>query len=94
VPAPLTAAPISDGRLQALLTPFAVTMLGIFLYYSGRRQVLPKLRAFIDHVKSRSNVANKTRIQVDDRRASPLGVETDADIAWRKDLLRKIGYKL
>ena len=26
--------------------------------------------------------------------ASPLGVETEADIAWRKDLLRKIGYKL
>ncbi|CCF00852.1 conserved hypothetical protein (plasmid) [Sinorhizobium fredii HH103] len=26
--------------------------------------------------------------------ALPLGVETDADIAWRKDLLRKIGYKL
>ena len=26
--------------------------------------------------------------------ASPLGVETDADILWRKDLLRKIGYKL
>jgi adenosine/AMP kinase len=25
---------------------------------------------------------------------SPLGVENDADIAWRKDLLRKIGYKL
>jgi DNA-binding transcriptional LysR family regulator len=66
VPGPLTAAPISDGRLQALLTPFAVTMPGIFLYYPGRRQVLPKLRAFIDHVKSRSNVTIKTRIQVDD----------------------------
>ncbi|MFB9266054.1 adenosine-specific kinase [Bradyrhizobium erythrophlei] len=26
--------------------------------------------------------------------ASPLGVETDADVAWRKDLLRNIGYKL
>src|SRR6516164_6185376 len=26
--------------------------------------------------------------------ASPLGFETEADIAWRKDLLRKIGYKL
>jgi hypothetical protein len=26
--------------------------------------------------------------------ASPSGVETDADIAWRKDLLRKLGYKL
>lgn len=25
---------------------------------------------------------------------SPLGVETDADIVWRKDFLRKIGYKL
>ena len=24
----------------------------------------------------------------------PLGVESDADLAWRKDLLRKIGYKL
>ena len=24
----------------------------------------------------------------------PLGVENEADIAWRKDLLRKIGYKL
>jgi uncharacterized protein len=23
----------------------------------------------------------------------PLGVETDEDVAWRKDLLRKIGYK-
>jgi adenosine/AMP kinase len=25
--------------------------------------------------------------------ASPKGVETDADIQWRKDFLRKIGYK-
>jgi uncharacterized protein len=24
----------------------------------------------------------------------PMGVESEADIAWRKDLLRKIGYKL
>jgi hypothetical protein len=37
--------------LQALLTPFAVTTPGVFLYYPGRRQVLPKLRAFIEHVK-------------------------------------------
>jgi DNA-binding transcriptional LysR family regulator len=54
VPGPLAKAPISDGRLQALLTPFAVTLPGIFLYYPGRRQVLPKLRAFIEHVKSQS----------------------------------------
>jgi DNA-binding transcriptional LysR family regulator len=71
VPGPLATAPISDGRLQALLTSFAVTLPGIFLYYPGRRQLLPKLRAFIDHVKSRSNVADKTRIYVDDKRTRP-----------------------
>ena len=26
--------------------------------------------------------------------ASPQGVETEADVAWRRDFLRKIGYKL
>jgi adenosine/AMP kinase len=26
--------------------------------------------------------------------SSPAGIEQDVDIAWRKDLLRKIGYKL
>jgi hypothetical protein len=24
---------------------------GVFLYHPGRRQVLPKLRAFIDHIQ-------------------------------------------
>src|SRR6516165_5681932 len=51
VPSPLAKAPIAEGRLQALLTPFAVSAPGVFLYYPGRRQVLPKLRAFIEHVK-------------------------------------------
>jgi DNA-binding transcriptional LysR family regulator len=50
-PAPLAKAPIAEGRLQALLTPFAVTTPGVFLYYPDKRQVLPKLRAFIEHVK-------------------------------------------
>jgi DNA-binding transcriptional LysR family regulator len=54
VPGPLARAPIAEGRLQALLTPFAVTTPGVFLYYPGRRQVLPKLRAFIEHVKYQS----------------------------------------
>jgi DNA-binding transcriptional LysR family regulator len=54
VPGPLAKAPIADGRLQALLTPFAVTTPGVFLYYPDKRQVLPKLRAFIEHVKHRS----------------------------------------
>jgi DNA-binding transcriptional LysR family regulator len=50
VPQPLARAPLADGRLRALLTKFAVTTPGVFLYHPGKRQVLPKLRAFIEHV--------------------------------------------
>jgi DNA-binding transcriptional LysR family regulator len=57
VPAPLAAAPVSAGQLQALLQRFAVTTPGVFLYHAGRRQVLPKLRAFIEHVKHQSAAA-------------------------------------
>jgi hypothetical protein len=39
---------------------FAVTTPGVFLYHPGRRQVLPKLRAFIDHVKGYSGTPLKT----------------------------------
>ena len=51
VPGPVAKAAIADGRLQALLTRFAVATPGVFLYHPGKRQVLPKLRAFIEHVK-------------------------------------------
>jgi DNA-binding transcriptional LysR family regulator len=54
VPAPLAKAPIADGRLRAVLMRFAVTAPGVFLYYPDRRQVLPKLRAFIEHMRYRS----------------------------------------
>lgn len=30
-------------------------MPGVFLYYPGHRQITPKLRTFIDHVKNRHN---------------------------------------
>jgi DNA-binding transcriptional LysR family regulator len=53
VPDPLVGAAIADGRLEGLLTRFAVTMPGLFLCHPSNRQVLPKLRAFIDHVKYR-----------------------------------------
>ena len=61
VPGPLAKAPIDEGRLQALLTPFAVSTPGVFLYYSGKRQVLPKLRAFIEHVKYQSANGRRDR---------------------------------
>jgi DNA-binding transcriptional LysR family regulator len=59
VPAPLAKAPIADGRLRALLTSYAVMTPGVFLYYPDRRQVLPKLRAFIDHVQQRNAKASR-----------------------------------
>jgi len=49
VPGPPVRAQIAAGRLQAVLTSFAVTTPGLFLYYPSKRQILPKLRAFIDH---------------------------------------------
>jgi DNA-binding transcriptional LysR family regulator len=51
VPEPLAKAAVGEDRLRHLLAPFAPTTPGVFLYHSGRRDVLPKLRAFIDHVK-------------------------------------------
>jgi hypothetical protein len=40
-------------------------------YYPSRRQMLPKLRAFIDHVKSRSDITNRLRVHVNDSRTRP-----------------------
>ena len=61
LPGPVAKAAITEGRLQAVLTPFAVTTPGVFLYYPGRRQVLPKLRAFIEHVKYQSDDARRDK---------------------------------
>jgi DNA-binding transcriptional LysR family regulator len=61
VPAPLASAPLAEGRLQALLTRFAVTTPGVYLYYPGKRQALPKLRAFIEHVNGHAATATKTQ---------------------------------
>ena len=52
VPAPIAVQDMLAGRLEEVLAPHATTTPGVFLYHPGRRQVLPKLRAFIDHVRS------------------------------------------
>ncbi len=50
---PVAAAPVAAGALRAVLAAYAPKTPGVFLYYPDRRQVLPKLRAFIEHVKAR-----------------------------------------
>ena len=53
VPEPIASEAIGAGRLVRVLEPYAPMTPGMFLYHPGKRQVLPKLRVFIDHVKSR-----------------------------------------
>ncbi|MGF6598738.1 DNA-binding transcriptional LysR family regulator [Paraburkholderia sp. GAS448] len=53
LPEPLAAEGLRAGKLVHVLEPFAPVMPGVFLCYPSRRQIMPKLRAFIDHVKSR-----------------------------------------
>ena len=52
VPEPIAVEDVVAGRLEEVLTAYASMTPGVFLYHSGRHQVLPKLRAFIDHVRS------------------------------------------
>jgi DNA-binding transcriptional LysR family regulator len=68
VPGPIAAGAVKAGKLVHVLERFAPTAPGLFLYYPGNRQMTPKLRAFIDHVKGRSGSANKIGIDTDKER--------------------------
>ncbi len=52
VPEPLAGEHLASGRLEEVLGKHASSTAGVFLYFPHRRQVLPKLRAFIDHVRA------------------------------------------
>ena len=52
IPQPVVEGPIAQGKLESVLDDIAATTPGVFLYHPGKRQILPKLRAFIDHLKS------------------------------------------
>jgi DNA-binding transcriptional LysR family regulator len=52
VPEPIASEAIGSGKLVQVLEPYASMTPGMFLYHPGKRQMMPKLRAFIDHVKS------------------------------------------
>lgn len=48
---PTVAAYVASGELELALTDHATSTSGLFLYYPSRKQVMPKLRAFIDYVR-------------------------------------------
>ncbi len=62
LPEPIAAGPTKAGKIVQVLKPFAPVVPGVFLYHPGRHQMMPKLRAFIDHVRSR----------LDDERKAPI----------------------
>jgi DNA-binding transcriptional LysR family regulator len=63
VPAPIATGAVTAGKLVRVLEQFAPMTPGVFLYYPGHRQLMPKLRAFIDHVKSRRTSPNKLELR-------------------------------
>ena len=69
LPEPIAAGLVKAGKLAQVLAPFAPMAPGVFVYYPSRHQMMPKLRAFIDHVKSRSGATGNTRRHIDGKRA-------------------------
>ncbi len=48
---PVVKAQVASGQLELVLDDFSCSTSGLFLYYPSRKQVMPKLRAFIDYVR-------------------------------------------
>jgi len=67
VPEPIAAQPLAAGKLVHVLERFAPMAPGVFLYYPARHQMMPKLRAFIDHVKNRSHAIRPIRTKISGR---------------------------
>ncbi|HKT93905.1 MAG TPA: LysR substrate-binding domain-containing protein, partial [Paraburkholderia sp.] len=61
LPEPMVSDAVKAGKLVRVLDAYAPTLPGVFLCYPSRRQIMPKLRAFIDHVKSRKAGVDQTR---------------------------------
>jgi DNA-binding transcriptional LysR family regulator len=51
IPDPMVEDAVTAGKLMRVMPECAPMTPGVFLYHPGRRQVLPKLRAFIDHAR-------------------------------------------
>jgi len=46
---------VKTGKLEIVLSQYATSSSGFYLYYPQRSQVQPKLRAFIEHIKEWKN---------------------------------------
>jgi len=68
LPEPMVAEALKAGKLVHVLEAYAPVVPGVFLYYPGHRQIMPKLRAFIDHVKSRPVGDREARVRNDSMR--------------------------
>ncbi|MGA9915322.1 MAG: LysR family transcriptional regulator [Paraburkholderia sp.] len=62
LPEPMVAEGLRTARLLHVLEAYAPVIPGVFLCYPSRRQILPKLRAFIDHVKNRPAGDGKAQV--------------------------------
>ena len=47
---------VRSGKLEVVLDQFTCTSTGFYLYFPKRSQVLPKLRVFIEHIKSENKL--------------------------------------
>ena len=61
LPEPMVSDAVKAGKLVHVLDAYAPMLPGVFLCYPSRRQIMPKLRAFIDHVKSHRPGGGKAR---------------------------------
>ncbi|MCM2322815.1 MAG: LysR substrate-binding domain-containing protein [Oligoflexia bacterium] len=50
---------IESGKLETVLDDFVATSAGYYLYFPKRSQALPKLRAFVDHLKTEFGVRSR-----------------------------------
>jgi len=51
LPEPVAQAALKSGKLVRVLKAFSPNSSGLFLYYPSRHAMMPKLKAFVDHVK-------------------------------------------
>ena len=61
VPEPMAVGHVAAGDLEEVLPDHAPSSPGLFLYFPSRTQVMPKLRAFIEHVRAYASAAAAER---------------------------------